>query len=88
MLFSIHTELIDLLFLNKYTEYWIKLSYITLDVTSQTSPLCVNGNSRSSVCAFDIGVVVRVVVQLEKDKKKEEEMYSHDFPLHDELVQS
>lgn len=63
----------------------MKLSYITLDVVGQACPFCLNGNSRSSVCALDIGVVVIAVVQLEKDKKKEDEMYGHDLLLHDEL---
>lgn len=50
------------------------MSYITLDVVSQTCPLCVNGNSRSSVGALNIHVVVIAVVQLEEDKKKKKKM--------------
>lgn len=46
------------------------MSYITLDVVGQTCSLCVNGNSRSSVGALDIHVVVIAVVQLEKDEKE------------------
>lgn len=44
----------------------MKFSYITLDVASQPCPFCVDGNSRSSVRALDIEVVVIAVVQLEK----------------------
>lgn len=50
------------------------MSYITLDVVGQTCPLCVNGNSRSSVGALDIHVVVIAIVQLEKDEKKRKKM--------------
>lgn len=56
--------------LNKYSEYEVTLSYITLDVVSQACPFCLDGDSRSGVRALDVGVVVVAVVQLEKEKNK------------------
>lgn len=49
-----------------------KSSYITLDVACQTGSFIVNSNSRSRVCAFDIGMVVQAIVQLKANRRKKD----------------
>lgn len=48
------------------------MSYFALDVLVEANSLCINSDSRRGVCAFDVGGVVVMVVELRENRKKSE----------------